>query len=74
MGLNHRGALTGEKIAGVPVKTWDWKGSGTPDVGVIAQDLEKKHPELVSHSDPSGFRKVDYAGLMAKAVLSRKAA
>lgn len=65
---------TGEKIAGVPVKTWDWKGSGTPDVGVIAQDLEKKHPELVSHSDPSGFRKVDYAGLMAKAVLSRKAA
>src|SRR5690606_17281348 len=37
---------TGLKLAGVPVKTWDWK-SGGKGVGVIAQQLEKKHPELV---------------------------
>lgn len=55
---------TGEKIAGVPVKSWTWKGSGERDVGVIAQEVEKKHPELVDRSHPSGYRRVDYGGLM----------
>ncbi len=55
---------TGEKVGGVPVKSWTWKGSGEPDVGVIAQDVERKHPELVDHSHPSGYRRVNYGGLM----------
>jgi len=55
---------TGEKVAGVPVKSWRWKGTGQPDVGVIAQDLEKKHPEMVDNSHPSGFKRVNYGGLM----------
>jgi hypothetical protein len=55
---------TGAKVAGVPVKTWRWKGSGAPDVGVIAQDVERRHPTLVDRSHPSGYRRVNYSGLM----------
>ena len=55
---------TGEKVAGVPVKSWKWKGSGEPDVGVIAQDVERKHPEMVDKSHPSGYRRVNYGGLI----------
>lgn len=55
---------TGDEIAGVPVKSWKWKGSDERGVGVIAQDLERKHPELVDHSHPSGYRRVNYGGLM----------
>lgn len=55
---------TGEKIAGVPVKSWTWKGTGERDIGVIAQDLEKKHPALVDNSHSSGFKRVNYGGLM----------
>lgn len=56
-------APTGEKVAGVPVKDWTWKDSGRRDRGVIAQDVEKKHPEMVKkHS--SGYRMVNYGGLM----------
>lgn len=54
---------TGEKIAGVPVKTWDWKSGGS-GVGVIAQELERKHPELVDNSHPSGMKRVNYGRLM----------
>lgn len=55
---------TGEKVAGVPVKTWRWKGTNDNGVGVMAQELEKKHPELVDNSHPSGFKRVNYGGLM----------
>lgn len=61
---------TGEKVAGVPVKTWDWKGGGS-GMGVIAQELERKHPEMVDNSHPSGFKRVDYGRLMQ---LGRRAA
>jgi len=55
---------TGEKIAGVPVVEWDWKAGGH-DKGVIAQALEKKHPEMVDNAHPSGYKRVDYGRLMA---------
>jgi hypothetical protein len=55
---------TGAEVAGVPVKTWRWKGSNENGVGVMAQELEKKHPELVDKTHPSGYRRVDYGGLM----------
>jgi hypothetical protein len=55
---------TGEEVGGVPVKTWRWKGSNENGVGVMAQELEKKHPELVDKTHPSGFRRVNYGGLM----------
>lgn len=53
---------TGQKVDGVPVKTWKWKGSDEKGVGVIAQELEKRHPELVDNSLP--YKRVDYQGLM----------
>lgn len=65
---------TGERVAGVPVKTWDWKGDGSHDFGVIAQDVEKKHPELVDRSNPDGWRRVKYGELMAKAVREHRRA
>ena len=55
---------TGEEVGGVPVKTWRWKGSNENGVGVMAQELEKKHPELVDKTHPSGYRRVNYSGLM----------
>lgn len=55
---------TGEDIAGVDVKTWKWKGSDERGKGVIAQELQRKHPELVDKSHPSGYRRVDYGKLM----------
>lgn len=55
---------TGERVGGVPVKTWRWKGTDQHETGVIAQELEKKHPELVDNTHPSGFKRVDYGGLM----------
>jgi hypothetical protein len=54
---------TGRTIAGLPEKTWTWKGTDEPGVGVVAQDVERKFPHLVE-MDPSGYRKVNYGGLM----------
>jgi len=65
---------TGKEIAGVAVKSWRWKGTDDRATGVIAQELEKKHPELVDHTHPSGFRRVDYAGLMRLGETARRAA
>lgn len=59
---------TGEEIDGVPVKTWDWKGFNGSGVGVMAQELEESHPELVDNSHPSGFKRVNYGGLIAEAL------
>ena len=55
---------TGEEMAGVPVKSFRWKGTGEPDMGVIAQDVQKKHPGMVHRDPATGFKKVNYAGLM----------
>ena len=57
-------------IAGFDIVSFDWNetartlGFDIPivRVGVIAQDLEKTHPELVTEH-PSGYKLVDYAGL-----------
>lgn len=65
---------TGETVAGVPVKSWTWKGTDQRETGVIAQDLEKKHPELVDNSHSSGFKRVDYGGLMQLGASARRAA
>lgn len=65
---------TGEKIAGVDVVEWDWKNGAGHDRGVIAQDLEKKHPELVDKTHPSGFRRVNYGGLMRLGANAQKRA
>jgi hypothetical protein len=58
---------TGRFVAGVPIKTWVWKHSGETDVGVIAQDVEKIHPQLVDRTHPSGYARVYYSRLLEEA-------
>jgi len=48
-------------IAGVE---FDWKDNGNHSAGVIAQELEKVLPHLVSTSS-EGMKSVNYAGLTA---------
>lgn len=63
--LKKNARSTGLKVGGVPVKTFEWKGgNGGRDIGVMAQDVERKHPEMVDKTHPSGYRRVNYGGLM----------
>jgi len=64
MRLKENVRPTGEKIAGVPVVEYDRKDTGKHEVGVIAQALEKKHPELVHRDPQSKMRMVDYGRLL----------
>lgn len=47
---------------GIPVKTYNYKGSPMMQMGVIAQEAEKKRPDAVK-TMPSGFKGVDYGKL-----------
>ncbi len=49
------------KLQGV---SFNWKESGAPSVGLIAQDVEKVYPALVSEDD-KGIKSVQYANLVA---------
>ena len=42
---------------------FEWKDTGQPDMGVIAQDVAKVCVELVS-TDEKGFMQVNYNGLV----------
>jgi len=42
-----------------------WKENGRPDMGVIAQDVEKAFPELVATDKMTGLKAVNYACLVA---------
>ena len=65
-----------EKVQSLKGVTWNWNDNADelqqslPNVGVIAQDVEKVLPELVTDRD-NGFKGVDYAkltGLLIEAV------
>jgi hypothetical protein len=65
-----------EKVQALKGVTWDWNSNADelqqslPNVGVIAQDVEKVLPQLVTDRD-NGFKGVDYAkltGLLIEAV------
>ena len=60
------------KIGNVNFYTWDWSEDGKkvahpeqPTFGVIAQELQKTHPHLVSRGNDSYLR-VNYAGLASE--------
>lgn len=67
----------GELPDGTNVYSYRYKaGTGlsrAPQVGVMAQEVEKSNPGAVT-MDRSGFRKVDYAKVLAKSVLAYKRA
>ena len=65
-----------EKVQSLKGVTWNWNSNADelqqslPNVGVIAQDVEKVLPQLVTDRD-NGFKGVDYAkltGLLIEAV------
>ena len=43
--------------------SFDWKRDGRRDYGFIAQEVQKKIPEIV-HQNPNGYLSVDYAKVM----------
>lgn len=44
---------------GLPVYSYRYKGSDTPEIGIMAQDVRKRDPGAV-HRQPSGYDAVDY--------------
>jgi len=44
-----------------------WKESGNDSYGVIAQEVERNHPELVNTND-EGFKSVEYQGLLCNQI------
>ena len=50
-----------EQISGV---SFNWKESNKPSVGVIAQEVEKVLPELISENSSTGTKSVNYNGLI----------
>lgn len=50
-----------KKLQGV---SFTWKNSGDKALGLVAQDVEKVYPELVS-TDPEGIKSVQYGNLVA---------
>lgn len=50
----------GETKDGTPIYTYRMKGSSKRQMGVMAQDVEKKNPAAV-RKHPSGFKMVDYS-------------
>jgi len=65
-----------EKVQSLKGVTWDWNDNASdvqhslPNVGVIAQDVEKVLPQLVRDNE-GGYKAVDYdklVGLLIEAV------
>lgn len=57
----------GELRDGQPLYLYRYKGDDTPQVGVMAQEVEKTNPDAVMDGD-DGYKRVDYTKVMAKAL------
>jgi hypothetical protein len=53
------------KIMQLKGVSFDWKSTGKPSVGLIAQDVEKVYPELVDTNKDTGLKSVEYGNLVA---------
>ncbi len=51
--------------------TFKWKADGRPDLGFVAQEVERVRPELV-RADASGWKALDYSGVVALSVSALK--
>ncbi|MGI0116497.1 tail fiber domain-containing protein [Zooshikella sp. RANM57] len=52
------------KVIQLNGKYFEWKHNNRQDIGVIAQEVEAVFPELVSADKKTGFKQVNYAGLV----------
>jgi hypothetical protein len=57
---------------GIPIIRFNYKGTNQPQIGLSAQDVEKKHPEAVGSE--GGIKTVDYAGATDASARPHKAA
>jgi hypothetical protein len=53
------------KILSLAGMSFTWKESGRRDMGLIAQDVERVYPELVSTDPSTGMKSVEYGNLIA---------
>ena len=58
------------KLQGV---SFNWKNDGRPDIGLIAQDVEKVYPVLVHTNPQTGLKAVEYANLIGPLIEAIKA-
>jgi hypothetical protein len=54
-----------EKVLSLKGMTFKWKNGGRQDIGLIAQDVERVYPELVSTDPVTGLKSVEYGNLIA---------
>ena len=60
------------KISQLQGVAFDWKEDGGKGIGLIAQDVERVFPELVSTNENSGFKAVEYGNLVAPLIEALK--
>jgi hypothetical protein len=67
--LKHDAERVGYTDDGLPIYTYKYNGDNKTQMGVMAQDVEKKHPDAVGEaraSDGRMYKTVDYEKLDAK--------
>jgi endosialidase-like protein len=62
-----------EKILQINGVSFNWKDTGRSDIGVIAQNVEKVYPELVSTDSKTGLKSVEYGNLVGPLIEAVKA-
>jgi hypothetical protein len=63
-----------ERVLALRPVTFDWKATGTPSIGLVAQEVESLFPELVGEVEPEKGRKIkgvayETLGVLAVAAL-----
>ncbi|MCX4026929.1 tail fiber domain-containing protein [Endozoicomonas sp. SM1973] len=61
-----------DKVVQINGVSFEWRSNNQKDIGVIAQNVEQVFPELVSTSPKTGFKQVNYAGLLGVLIESVK--
>lgn len=54
-----------DKITSLTGYTFDWIRDGTPDIGIIAQEVERVFPDIVHTDTKTGMKSVKYGNLVA---------
>ena len=61
-----------EKVLSLKPVSFNWKVDNKSDIGLIAQDVEKVYPELVSTDKTTGLKSLEYSNLVAPLIESVK--
>ena len=61
-----------QKVLELQGVSFNWKSTGQPSIGLIAQDVEKVFPEIVATDSKTGLKSVAYENLIAPLIESVK--